>query len=94
MTPRSPCLQFRYGTRNLLYGVGEVVRLVEGPLDPVRCIGDRNTPCCPLKENCSLVHLGNRAKAAIEAVYDGTGFQDLIEEEKALNRAVIIDHSI
>lgn len=74
--------------------VGEVIRLVEGPLDPVRCIGDRNTPCCPLKENCSLVHLWNRAKTAVEAVYDGTSFQDLIDEEKALNNAAIIDYSI
>ncbi|MEN6574998.1 MAG: Rrf2 family transcriptional regulator [Phycisphaerales bacterium] len=78
----------------MLYGVGEVVRIIEGPLDPVRCIGYRNTPCCPLKEDCSLVHLASRAQAAIEAVYDGTGFQDLIEEEKVLNRAAIIDHSI
>jgi len=74
--------------------VGEVIRLVEGPLDPVRCIGDRNAPCCPLKESCALIGLWNRAKAAVEAVYDGTSFHDLIEEEKTLNRAAIIDYSI
>ena len=67
--------------------VGEVIRLIEGPLDPVKCIGDRNAPCCPLKENCALVHLWNRAKTAVEAVYDGTSFRDLIDQENTLNRS-------
>lgn len=74
--------------------VGEVIRLVEGPLDPVRCIGDRNTPCCPLKESCALINLWNRAKAAVEDVYNGTSFRDLIEEEKSLSRSQVIDYSI
>jgi Rrf2 family cysteine metabolism transcriptional repressor len=74
--------------------VGEVIRLVEGPLDPVRCIGDKNSSCCPLKESCALIHLWNRAKAAVEAVYDGASFQDLIEEEKRLSKAPTIDYSI
>lgn len=74
--------------------VGEVIRLVEGPLDPVKCIGDRNNPCCPLRDNCSLIHLWNKAKAAVEAVYDNTTFRDLVEEEKELNRSAVIDYSI
>ena len=73
--------------------VGEIIRLVEGPLDPVKCIGDKNSPCCPLKSNCSLIHLWNRAKAAVEAVYDGTSFRDLVEEEKELG-ASADDYSI
>lgn len=74
--------------------VGEVIRLIEGPLDPVKCIGDRNAPYCPLKENCALIHLWNRAKTAVEAVYDGTSFRDLIDQENALNRSPTINYSI
>ncbi len=74
--------------------VGEVIRLVEGPLDPVRCIGDRNAPCCPLKESCALINLWNRAKAAVEDVYNGTSFRDLIDEEKSLSGSQVIDYSI
>jgi len=74
--------------------VGEVIRLVEGPLDPVKCIGDRNNPSCPLKENCSLIHLWNRAKAAVEAVYDGATFRDLVEQERELNQASAVDYTI
>ncbi len=74
--------------------VGEVIRLVEGPLDPVKCTGDRNNSYCPLKENCALIHLWNRAKAAVEAVYDGVSFRDLVEEEKKLSKSSAIDYSI
>lgn len=74
--------------------VGEVIRLIEGPLDPVKCIGDKNSPCCSLKDNCALVHLWNRAKTAVETVYDGTSFQDLVEQEKELSRSPTIDFSI
>jgi Rrf2 family transcriptional regulator, cysteine metabolism repressor len=74
--------------------VGEVIRLVEGPLDPVKCIGDKNNSYCPLKESCALIHLWNRAKAAVEAVYDGASFRDLVEEEKKLTNSQAIDFSI
>jgi Rrf2 family protein len=73
--------------------VGDVIRLVEGPLDPVKCMGDKNNSC-PLKDNCALIHLWNRAKAAVEAVYDGATFQDLVDEEKAMSRSAVIDYSI
>jgi Rrf2 family protein len=67
--------------------VGDVIRLVEGPLDPVRCIGDRSDSSCPLKGSCSLVHLWSRAKTAVEAVYDGTTFQDLVDQEREWDRS-------
>jgi Rrf2 family protein len=74
--------------------VGEIIRFVEGPLDPVRCMGDKNTPYCPLKESCALIHLWNRAKTAVETVYDEANFRDLVEEEKALSKSAAIDYSI
>jgi len=67
--------------------VGDIIRLVDGPLDPVKCIGDKNTPCCPLRGKCSLIGLWSRAKAAVEEVYDSATFKDLVEQEKELNRS-------
>lgn len=74
--------------------VGEVIRVVDGPLDPVKCIGERNTPCCPLKNTCSLIDLWSRAKAAVEAVYDGASFQDLVEQEQQLRGSTATDFCI
>ena len=74
--------------------VGDIIRLVEGPLDPVKCITEKTDPGCPLRNNCALVRLWSRAKAAVEAVYDGTSFQNLVEEEQELTRSPTIDYSI
>jgi Rrf2 family cysteine metabolism transcriptional repressor len=74
--------------------VGEIIRLVEGPLDPVKCMADTNSLSCPLKERCVLIHLWSRAKAAVEQVYDDASFRDLVEEEKKLSRSMVIDYCI
>ena len=74
--------------------VGEIIRLIEGPLDPVKCVGDRDNPSCPLKERCALIGLWTRAKEAVEAVYDNANFQELVEQEQEISRAEIIDYCI
>jgi len=74
--------------------VGDIIRLIEGPLDPVKCIGDSTTPCCPLKDKCSIIHLWNRAREAVEKVYDSTSFADLVEEEKELQRSFVLNYCI
>lgn len=74
--------------------VGQVIRLVEGPLDPVRCTSDTESDCCPLREKCALIGLWNQAKAAVDAVYDSTTFQDLVDREEALTRQHAPDYCI
>ncbi len=74
--------------------VGEIVRLIDGPQVPVKCISDKKPPCCPLKDNCVLAHLWNRAKLAVEDVYNGTSFRDLVEQEKQLRQKAALDFSI
>lgn len=80
--------------RNLT--VGQVIRFVDGPFDPVKCGGDDmgGEPGCPLKQKCALVGLWARAKQAVESVYDATTFRDLVDEETALESAGTIDFSI
>lgn len=72
--------------------VGEVIRQIEGPLDPVRCTGDKDTPVCPLKGKCSLIELWDQAREAVEKVYDSTSFQDLVDRDLA--RGTIPDYDI
>ena len=63
--------------------VGDVIRFVDGPLDPVKCIGGSEGRTCPLRGRCAFLGLWERAKDAVTRIYDGTTFQDLIEEEAA-----------
>jgi Rrf2 family transcriptional regulator, cysteine metabolism repressor len=90
--------------------VGQIIRLVDGPLDPVKCIageagrggvagsgpggeraggsgaGSGGAPECPLGERCALINLWRRAKQAVETVYDGTSFQDLVDQEREMEK--------
>jgi len=73
---------------------GRIIRLIDGPLDPVRCTGDKESARCPLMEQCSLMELWNQAKEAVEKVYDGVNFHDLAERERALERKSVSDYCI
>ncbi len=61
--------------------VGEVIRLVDGPVGPVRCVAGRKQTDCPLYGECAFMGMWKRARDAVAEVYDGTTFQDLIDEE-------------
>lgn len=74
--------------------VGEVIRRMAGPLEPVRCTSDTESACCPLRGRCSLAELWGQARKALENVYDSTTFQDLVEREEALNRYAVLDYCI
>ena len=63
--------------------VGEIIRFIDGPLTPVRCLGDDKGESCALKGNCAFIGMWNRARDAVAEVYDETTFRNLLEEEQA-----------
>ena len=74
--------------------VGQVIRLIDGPLEPVRCVGDRTKPSCPLKDRCARGELWSAARKAVEEVYDGTNFPDLVEREAQFDRRAAGEYCI
>jgi len=73
--------------------VGQIIKFVDGPLDPVKCIAEKGTPC-PLKVGCSLIELWKRAKDAVENVYDSCSFQDLMDREQEMSYSKAMDFAI
>ncbi len=65
-----------------LLTVGAVIRVVEGPLAPVTCLANRAGSTCRLRGTCVFLGMWERAGQAASAVYDGTTFQSLVEEEE------------
>ena len=63
--------------------VGEVIRLVQGPMLPVECTDPATAKDCPLRPGCVLLPVWDRAYRAMMGVYDGTTFQELVDEERA-----------
>ncbi|MDO5563381.1 MAG: Rrf2 family transcriptional regulator [Synergistaceae bacterium] len=61
--------------------VGEVMRFIQGPLGPVECT-TRMDEDCDFYEDCVFRPLWDKARKALEAVYDGTTFQDLVDQSE------------
>ena len=74
--------------------VGEVIRFVEGPLDPVMCMGEGGAEQCPLYAHCVFLPMWRKASGAMADVYDRTTFQELVEDEKRKSREYVASYSI
>ncbi len=65
--------------------VGEVMRFVEGPLGPVRCVGEvgkTGDSSCLLHGDCVFLPMWRRAHEALSGVYDNTTFKELVEQAR------------
>ena len=62
--------------------VGEIIRFVDGPIAPVRCVAGSKDADCPLHGKCAFMGMWGRARDAIAEVYDETTFQDLMDQEQ------------
>ena len=74
--------------------VGEIIRFVEGPFAPVRCVVGSKGIDCPLHGNCAFMSMCERARDAVAEVYDTTTFQDLIDEEYAAHNEYVASYCI
>jgi len=74
--------------------VGEILRFVEGPLSPVDCGVKTRKDSCPMYGHCPFFSLWERAEKALEAVYDGTTFRELVIQEAKAWREGGVDYSI
>ena len=74
--------------------VGQVLRFVDGPLSPVECMVDGKKEPCSMYGHCAFRSLWKRAEKALEGVYDGTNFEELVKEEANDCRERGADYSI
>lgn len=63
--------------------VGEVVRVLEGPISPVECTAeDYASGSCEREPECLSRSLWQRVKESIDAVLDATTLQDLVDHRE------------
>jgi len=72
--------------------VGEVIRLMDGPLAPSPCASQSaHVPCpvyrCPSEQACVLRGLWSDVRDAISEVLDGTTFADLVQRQREGDQA-------
>jgi len=61
--------------------VGQIIRFVQGPLAPVECT-DTTNELCAFSSDCVFHPLWEKARLALEQVYDGTTIADLVQEQE------------
>jgi Rrf2 family transcriptional regulator, cysteine metabolism repressor len=74
--------------------VGDIVRFIEGPISPVKCIIPEEEAGCTLRADCLFQDFWQRAKEAVEKVYDSTTFQDLVREAEERSRSQCANYNI
>ena len=74
--------------------VGELLRFVQGPLQPVDCLDEPPRDACPLRPDCVFVPMWKEAARAVSAVYDATSFQDLVDRDAQRRRCRAPDYAI
>jgi Rrf2 family transcriptional regulator, cysteine metabolism repressor len=74
--------------------VGDIIRRIDGPLDPVRCIAGSSGKACPLLGNCAFEGLWERSKNAVSEVYDSTTLDDLVQEDRTRQSVEALNYCI
>jgi Rrf2 family protein len=63
--------------------MGDVIRFVDGPISPVKCIQDADHSNCPLDGDCVFMGVWTRVQNAMSDIYDQTTMADLVAEYRA-----------
>ena len=74
--------------------VGDIIRFIEGPISPVKCIIQEDEAGCALRADCLFQDFWQRAKTAVEQVYDSVTFQHLVREAESRVRSQCANYSI
>lgn len=74
---------------------GTIIRLIEGPIYYIECTSNTGPEeRCPLKGDCVFMPLWDRARQALESVYDGVTFGDMVRQEQERVEQANLSYSI
>lgn len=65
--------------------IGEIVRLIEGPVEPIAC-GDAAYDCCGEEETCAFREIWMRVTRTVTDIVDTVTFEDLMKRTRELQR--------
>ncbi|MHC1710825.1 MAG: Rrf2 family transcriptional regulator [Solidesulfovibrio sp.] len=74
--------------------VGEIIRFIDGPINPVDCQLDKPHFSCTLRGNCVFMSLWNEAREALERVYDTKSLLELVDREQEMLATGASDYCI
>jgi Rrf2 family cysteine metabolism transcriptional repressor len=64
--------------------VGDIIRVLEGPIAPVDCLSDADTDLCYRAESCIARSVWKKVKDSINDVIDSITLEDMVQESKSI----------
>jgi len=61
---------------------GDIIRFVEGPLGPIKCVTDPESEDCPLLDRCGLMEMWQEASRVLNELYDSYTLEDLADRDR------------
>lgn len=62
--------------------MGEIIRFVDGPFNPVDCLTDCPTDRCKFYGDCVFLPIWEQISETVAEIYDKISFQNLLEQEE------------
>jgi Rrf2 family cysteine metabolism transcriptional repressor len=73
--------------------VGEVIRLIEGPIEPIECVNEGYKGCSDIK-SCILRNIWKEVAGAISIVVDTLNFKELVLRYRERNSSQSFEYVI
>jgi len=71
--------------------LGDIIRVLEGPITPVECVSEVNPDDCKRAELCVTRIIWCKVRDAVSNILDSYTLQDLVEEENNILKGRIIE---
>ncbi len=66
--------------------VGDVIRVLEGPIAPVDCVAEEDPEFCQKAENCVTKGIWEKVRDSIAGVLDAITLEDMLKDAEKLQR--------
>jgi len=93
-TVRGPKGGIALGKEPAKITLGEIVRLIEGPTEPIACVSATGREKCDFENRCAFREVFGEITRLINDVVDKITFADMVERHVALGRKRVMDFSI
>ncbi len=74
--------------------VGDIIRVLEGPLAPVDCVNELNPDECKRADSCVTRLIWERVRDSIAEILDSYSLEDLVNESHKMPKAGAISFDI
>lgn len=74
--------------------VGDIIRVLEGPLAPVDCVNELNPDDCKRADSCVTRIIWAKVRDSIAEVLDSYSLEDLVNESNKMSKPELINFEI